>query len=258
MESYFRFLVPAHVDVDLAKSNPADERRIIRGFASTPTIDRQDESIVQKGLIIDDFINHGWFNYDHDNTKIVGYPNADGTKILPEGFWVEGELLKGVPLADSLWELAVALKKSQAPRCLGFSVEGKVLERDKVTNRILKARVFNVAITPNPVNPTATWEAVCKSFSEGADAAVGAAAGYTFDYNTDSNGPVLKPESLEASLVNLSYLIDDDPESKALLESLRARLRAKGLTKSEAVVWLQLADGLSRKDALTAVNIIYS
>lgn len=245
------FFIPA--EIDLMKSTDSEDKRIIRGYASNSGRDRQDEEIVQKGLDISNFINFGWFNYDHDNSKIVGYPDKDRTGINSKGFYVEGYLLKGLPLAEYIWDLAISLKKSQAPRKLGFSVEGKVLDKTE-DGRILKARVYNVAITPNPVNPTATWDAVIKSFTSPADIVgetsnPGMSAGYTFNLNEDSNGSVLKPESLEESLKNLSYLLGDDEEARKHMEALRTHLNSKNMTKSETILYLQIAKGLSRSQA---------
>ena len=86
----FKFFLP----VDIAKSNDSEDRRLIRGYASTSAEDRQGESLVQKGLDISDFINHGYFNYDHDNSVILGYPIADKCQVDNNGLWVEGELFK--------------------------------------------------------------------------------------------------------------------------------------------------------------------
>jgi len=240
----FDFFVP--FDIDLKKSEDG-EKRIIQGFASTSAKDRENEEIIQKGLDISDFVNYGWFNWDHDNSKILGYPHKETTRITSEGFYVEGELLKGVAEADRVWEVAVALKKSGAPRKMGFSVEGKVLEKD-VLGRVLKAKVYNVAITPNPINPMATWDAVIKSFTE-CTQVQGAHAGYDFSLNENNSGSSLKVESLDTSLRNLAMLLQEDEEAKKKIEELRKMLLQRNLSKSETILYLQLSKGISRWDA---------
>jgi hypothetical protein len=89
------------------------------------------------------------------------------------------------------------MRKSGARRKLGFSIEGKVLERDG-RNRILRAKVRNVAITNCPVNTECTWDAVTKSFAEASaveDAFERAlAAGHGM---RTSGGAALRVESLE-------------------------------------------------------------
>jgi hypothetical protein len=259
LENKLEFYLP--VEIDLEKSIDSGGDRIIRGYASNNSRDRQNEEIVQKGLDISEFINHGWFNYDHDNTKILGYPIKENTGIDSRGFFVEGYLLKGVPLADSIWNLAVALKKSNAPRKLGFSVEGRVLEKSN-SGRVLSAKVFNVAITPNPVNPTATWEAIVKSFCGGndivSDTVPGMTAGYGFDMNENSQGAVLKPESLEGSLKNLSYLLREDDDYPVRIKMLQDYLNSKSLTREEVALYLQIVKGLSRKEALYVYDTAYN
>jgi hypothetical protein len=234
------------INMDIEKSEESDTRRIIRGYASTEHEDRQGESMVQKGLDISDFINHGYFNYDHDNSIILGYPLST-CKVDDHGFWVEGELLKGIKLADRIWDLAVALKKSNAPRKVGFSVEGKVMERDG--SRIVKAKIYNVAITTNPVNTNCSWEAVAKSFNAVKDTyKVNKAleAGYEANPLDMEGGATFRKESLEEDIHNLSYVIDDEENKKILKQKLSTK---KSLTTKELVVYLQIAKGWSQRQA---------
>lgn len=248
MEETFKFHIDA--DVDVMKSEKDQGRRIIRGYASTPNADRQGESLVQKGLDISDFVTHGWLNYDHDNSIILGYP-TEATRIDDTGLWVEGELLKGVPMADKIWDLAIALKKSNAPRKLGFSVEGKVLERRG--NTILKAKIYNCALTPNPVNTEATWDAVVKSFRPDSDIDVqkGLSAGYATTPETQANGGALRKESLESDIKRLAENLYDH----SFWNKMKRNLANGGrVTKEEMVVYLQLSKGLSRGQALEILN----
>jgi len=254
MEDTFRF----SLDADISKSDDGEGRRLIRGYASTEVEDRQGESLVQKGLDISDFVNHGYFNYDHDNSIILGYPIAKACRVDDRGFWVEGELLKGIPEADRVWSLALALKKSNAPRRVGFSVEGKVLERQG--SRILKAKIYNVAITPNPVNTTCSWEAVVKSFTgQDDDSAIlgkSLEAGYETDPLEMEGGAVFRKEDLDKDLHNLSYVIDDEEKKKILKQKVSAK---KSLTANELVIYLQLTKGWSLKtcrDFIAKHNLI--
>lgn len=247
--SALRFFIGA----DILKSGEDDQKRIIRGYASTEDGDRQGETLVQKGLDITDFVNHGYFNFDHDNSIIMGYPYPT-CKIDERGLYVEGELLKGIPEADRLWNLAIALKKSNAPRQVGFSVEGKVLERDG--NRILKAKIYNIALTTNPVNTNCSWEAIVKSFNPNSGTLLDSLdksleAGYEVNPTETEGGGVFRKESLEKDLHNLSYVIDNDANKKILKERLSTK---KSLTDNELIVYLQLVKGLSRDDARMIVS----
>ncbi len=243
MSSDFKFFLEA----DIAKSTDTEEHRIIRGYASTAAQDRQGESLVQKGLDISDFVNHGYFNYDHDNSVILGYPIGEKCRIDDNGFWVEGELFKGVPEADRIWNLALAIKKSRAPRKVGFSVEGKVLQRDG--GRILKAKIYNVAITTNPVNTTCSWEAVVKSFNSDNDEDIllgkSLEAGYETDPLEMEGGAVFRKESLDKDLHNLSYVIDNEENKKILKQKLSTK---KSLSTRELTAYLQLTKGWSRTE----------
>lgn len=244
------------VEADIFKSvNPdtQEEVRLIRGYASTSAEDRQDESIVQKGLDISEFVSHGFFNYDHDNSIVMGYP-TENCRIDDNGFWVEGILLKGIPHADRMWELAKALKKSSAPRKLGFSVEGKVLERDG--GRILKAKIYHVAITASPVNPTCSWEAIVKGFEPAKPltsintVSKALETSYETNPNEMEGGTVLTKESLAGSLKNLADVMTSDKKKKLLKE----QLSGVGLNKSELTVYLQLTTGWSRSDTESFIS----
>lgn len=146
--------------VDIEKSRP------IGGWCSTEDIDRQDEIVVAKGLDFSEFVNFGYFNDNHkqDTSAVLGYPRMVKFDVAKSRWWTEGNLLVGYPPADRVWELAKSLHKSDAPRKLGFSIEGKVLERDG-ENRILRAMVRNVAITNVPVNTACSWSILAKAFA---------------------------------------------------------------------------------------------
>jgi hypothetical protein len=156
----FEFELPA-----LTKGADQVGRRFIEGVASTPAKDLQNETVVQKGMDLRYFLKHGYFNNDHKpgfknkvgeptHAEIKRIKDHSGKSVL--GLWVEGYLWpkNAHQVADDIWELARALKASGSKRSLGFSIQGKVLERDG--QKILKAWIQDVAITPSPVN-TRTW-----------------------------------------------------------------------------------------------------
>lgn len=243
MDDSFNFYIDA--DVDLKKSE-LEGKHIIRGYASTPDKDRQGETVVQDGLDISEFVKAGFINYDHDNRYILGYP-TDNTKIDKKGFYVEGVLLDN-SLANQMWDLAIELQKSHAPRRVGFSVEGRILQRNG--SRIEKAQIYNVAITTNPVNAEATWDAVVKSFSAPAkqeDMKKELSAGYGTSPSSQSGGSAIRVEDLERAIHRLSYNLDND----AFWVKVKSQLSSSKhpFTKNDAVVYLQLAKGLSRAEA---------
>ena len=161
--------------VDLVSKSTDDiGRRYIEGVASTPARDLQNETVVQKGMDLKYFLKHGYFNDDHKPgfENKVGQPTAaeiksviDSTGQKVTGLFVKGYLWKegfhnG---ADSIWELSKALEASESNRCLGFSIQGKVLQREG--NNILKAWIQDIAITPSPVN-TRTWMKICQQIDK--------------------------------------------------------------------------------------------
>ena len=163
-EDTFSVWMPGTVEFSLAKGGDAAKERRIGGFCSTERRDRQDEVVVQKGLDFSEFLAHGWFNDNHkqDIDKVLGYPET-AKYIVSKGWKTEGYLLK-TPDVDKIWDVAKALEGT--PRRFGFSIEGKVLERNESDNKILKARVRNVAITHVPVNTDCTWTILSKAFAD--------------------------------------------------------------------------------------------
>jgi hypothetical protein len=153
---------------------PAGQERRIGGIVSTENKDQQDEVVLQRGLDFSYFKKNGWFNDNHSKktTDILGYPEAtkyfgkgqdlpDGSKAEHPGHWVEGYLLR-TEKADEIWSLGKALQDTR--RRLGFSVEGKILQRTGPGNKtIAKALVRNVAITNCPVNTDSRMEILAKS-----------------------------------------------------------------------------------------------
>lgn len=246
----FSFYMPFDIMKSEDNSSPDEEWRIA-GFASTSKPDRQDDIIVQKGLDISDFVNYGFLNYDHNSSEIVGYPDKKKTKLTDKGFWVEGVLLKNVPLAKKIWDTAVALKKSNADRKMGFSVEGKTLAKDDF-GRIIKAKIYHVAVTASPVNTSCTFDALCKSFSNDLlDKAM--EAGYCYNIGETNNGASLKTEDLESAFRVLAKALGGNEDASSALDTVRKFLN-KSMDSDELALYFQLSKGLSRCDAMELVK----
>ena len=244
----FNFYMP--FDIQKSENEDSGEWRIA-GFASTSKQDRQNDIIIQKGLDISDFVNYGFLNYDHNDDEIVGYPDKEKTKLTDKGFWVEGILLKSVPLAKKIWDTAVALKKSNADRKLGFSVEGKTLEKD-VYGRIIKAKIYHVAVTASPVNTSCTFDALCKSFSNNLlDKSM--EAGYLINVGEVNNGSSLKSEDLESAYRVLARALGGNEDASSALGEVQKFLN-KSMNSDELALYFQLTKGLTRPQALELVK----
>lgn len=151
----FRF----HVPLDLKKGD--DGKTWIEGVASVEEPDLAGETVILAGMDLSYLLNRGYFNDNHAKTTDgkVGVPTE--AAVTPDGLKVKGFLFD-TPRAQGIIDLATALQKSGSNRRLGFSVEGKTLQRDgKIVKR---SWIKDIAITAEPVNPH-TYLDVVKSIS---------------------------------------------------------------------------------------------
>lgn len=252
----FDFEIPFEV-FEKADAAPGKQRRI-GGLASVQTKDRQKETILQRGLDFSDFVRNGWFNDNHSKltTDILGYPDTDtppryvkkGT-VLPsgrvakgDGHWVEGYLLD-TQKADTVWELGKALQKTN--RRLGFSVEGKILQRAGVDNKtIARAIVRNVAITNCPVNTDATMDILVKSLEtvEQSEPDNGEDIQKTLGMGTATPGqaPVGPKTGMGAGQVLATESLEHGKPRKVLNKKKdKEEETKKSLTDKEARAWLK-------------------
>lgn len=182
----------------LEKSKPKKDkqgRHIIEGVAATPDRDAHGETVVMRGLDISYFKKFGKLNWEHRKNPedIVGEPlDCD---LNDKRFWLRG-LVYPVPRGVAIVQLLDATAENDRP-ALGFSVEGKVLERDpKDQSRIIRAMVVNVAITANPVNAN-TYADLVKALT---------ASGWAKTMTTAS-GAALVPQDLEREQKDLGWYV---------------------------------------------------
>ena len=171
-------------------------KAMIGGICSTSDMDFEGETIEQDGLDWTYFLNHGWFNHEHQQgtANVLGHP----TRVEPideNKTRVEGVLYLDKQLGKDIYETARAMKKAGGERTLGFSVEGQVTMRDPAQpKRVLKAKVLNVAITSAPVNPHTNLELIARS--------MGATVGYQTSSIPDADASLsaLVQQDLDARL----------------------------------------------------------
>lgn len=169
----FKFFVP--IEISKAKTASGEQVMKIGGIASTMDKDTDEEILDPNGFDLSYFLNQGYLNWNHqakDNpAAIVGEPTK--AEIRNNQLYIEGILYNENPLAQKVWDLANTIKKSSKKRSLGFSIEGKAIERgcgpqylDKAQTiinpeydpvkwkQIKRAAISGCAITPSPKNPS--------------------------------------------------------------------------------------------------------
>lgn len=159
---------------DIEKAENADSGEVemkMKGIASTTERDSDGEVLEPEGFELDFFLTSGLVNWHHQTKDKpmanIGEPTL--AKIVPEGLYVETLLYPDSQLAREVYGLAELLQKNSKTRRLGFSIEGKVLERDALDEtRILKARLTGLAITHIPKNPATICE-IMKGERDGFD-----------------------------------------------------------------------------------------
>lgn len=156
----FNFWCPVEISKAIDETT-GEEVMLLGGIASTADEDSDGEFLDPKGFDIKPLIESGMVNWHHQAktcpATIVGEPTK--AEITKEGLYIETKLYPSSQVAKDIWSLAQTLDKDSKTRRLGYSIEGKVLER-KSSNpqspdykKISKAIITGVAITHQPKNP---------------------------------------------------------------------------------------------------------
>ena len=157
----FRFFVP----LELSKAKDKDGKQVMKlgGIASTPDQDSDGEFLHPDGFDLDYFKKYGFINWHHqaknNPAAIIGEPTK--AEVKNDKLYIETQLYNDSPLAKDVYTLAKALQSSKSGRSLGFSIEGKVTERDPMNPKIVrKAQITGCAVTPTPKNHTTLAEII--------------------------------------------------------------------------------------------------
>lgn len=156
----FNFWCPVEIS-KAVDDKTGEEVMLLGGIASTADEDSDGEFLDPKGFDIQPLIESGMVNWHHQAktcpATIVGEPTK--ADIRKEGLYIETKLYPSSQVAREIWDLAKTLDKDSNTRRLGYSIEGRVLERksdDKNSpdyKKITKAVITGVAITHQPKNP---------------------------------------------------------------------------------------------------------
>jgi hypothetical protein len=164
LENNFKF----YVEADLIKSEGKDEPWMVGGLASTDSEDSQKETLDYNGFELTDL---KWINWNHgkDPKDLIGQVITKKIK-KGEGLYITGELFKSKEQAKEAYQTMCDLNKSATGTKLSWSVEGKVISRDpKNPKKVTKARLFQVALCPTPVNGDTWADLVQKGFTNSED-----------------------------------------------------------------------------------------
>lgn len=237
--------------IEKSKDKDVKKNVFVAGWASTPALDYQGERLDSFGLDASYLFKNGFVDYEHDREKVIGYPTSKSFVDPQKGLYVEAELFGDMPEVQNVLKLNNNLKKSQANRKLGFSIEGKVVKRDPVDKSIVRqVMVTGVAVTKNPANPEATWEQVQKSNAM--------TAGTGASPDTQRNGGALRPESMASEIVNLATRIREMeacvPDLDVFVKDTASALDSRGANDALIYqIFLQLFSGYSAEDALKLI-----
>jgi hypothetical protein len=173
-DQLFSTFIPFDV---IEKATEADPLRgPIRGIASTESQDQDGDIVIQEGLDWSAFFAKSGsgrpipLTYEHPLgvNNIVGEATSvrivdkDGVKATE----IEGHLYLNDEQGANVWKKACAMKKAGSLR-LGFSVEGRVPPGGRDGNKIIKAKIYSVAISPVPRNLESWWEPLAASILAG-------------------------------------------------------------------------------------------
>lgn len=152
-EKSFKFFVP--LEFEKAKDKEGNEVMKIAGIASTNDKDSQNEILEPSGFDLKKFLSKGLINWHHQTKNnpeaIIGEPTK--AYIKDNKMYLEAVLYSDSEMAQKVYKTAQTLEKSSGTRRLGFSIEGKPVERDPFNkSRITKAEITGCAITYAPIN----------------------------------------------------------------------------------------------------------
>ena len=129
MEDRFSFVIPG-LELNKAVDSKGNMVMRISGVASTSDVDTDVEELDPNGFDLSYFKKQGFVNWNHNKNpeSIIGEPVE--AKVTKDGkFYIEADLYPDSKLAQDTYELAKMLGKNSTSRKLGWSIEGKALER---------------------------------------------------------------------------------------------------------------------------------
>lgn len=263
-----------------SSNNDKSDNYIVTGIASNSDRDLQGEVICPEGLDISYLLSSGYIDYEHDKDSVIGVPIEDGTYVDSDGLHLKALIFGDDPRVQKMFKLQQHFDDSGVDRNLGFSIEGKVLDRDVTDESIVReVMVSGVALTYRPACDSArvkSWSKVVKSVTENqslqevekslnTDAPLeninkGGAweAGSGISPKTQHGGAAMRTESLEGSITILAEKIkkleEQGVKANEMADKLAEELSGGKYSSTIKQVFLQLYSGISGNGAKKLVN----
>ena len=231
---------------------------VFEGEASNEKRDDQNQVILQKGLNFEPFLDAGMYKDAHPfkdedgrliyRPKTVGEPVGYKAMYEPDtNRWVcKGRFLPHVQEARQLVDLQKSFLHNQSPRTLKFSVEGKIRDITDDGQKVLKADVYNIVITENPVNKGTYLDILAKSmnmFAKSLGATSESIASFKREDLEGAATPQIPPGLLDLSKYR-NKLIDE-------VIKLHRRLYKKDISRKQAAKY---ADSYMMKNTIKAAG----
>jgi hypothetical protein len=160
----FKFYIP--LDLKKSKANKDSEgvqEMILEGLAGDGGSDSEGENLTYNNFDLDRMFYINW-EHSKEPSDVIG---VILNKELRKGgkLFIKGKLFSDHQKAKDAYQLQEFLEKEG--HNLGFSVEGKVIERDPINPKVVrKAELYGVALCKVPVNPV-TYARIAKAFTTG-------------------------------------------------------------------------------------------
>lgn len=182
-----------------------EDENIVEGIFSTPSVDRHEESVVQEGWKLDDYLRNPVVLWSHDNYQ---FPLA---QMVSLGF-ENGNLVGAMKFAVDEYDVAATafrLMKGKYLRAFSVGFINNIYEVDQV-NEIVKL-VENILLEVSVVNIPANQEALAKM--------------KTLDFLKEIEKPEEQKEQQMDEKVALEVLTKDQKTIRRAIEALTGALK---------------------------------
>lgn len=261
------------IPIELEKANEGEDRygnMKFKGIASSPNFgkDKENQVLDPSGFDLNQFLSEGLINYHHKwkekPTAIIGEPTM--AKITANNeMYVEGRLYPSSQLARDVYDLAEIMEKDSSNRRMGFSIEGIPLRKDpKDKNRIIKAKITHLAITPAPICSGTRMEIVKGGIDdidfdlqEGSEYIIDVTGEDGIRYRVDKNLVIIKGEDIIDKAMIAGNITGRDTTDQSLTQESLKQESVEG-TKKKKKKKLKDLSGLEKLSKGETISELFS